>query len=293
MPNRRHSGQRVSRHECEQPFAQLPLSLLGGVVLNALSIMARRVLDRLIAEHLKHGGRDNGRLHVSYRQLAQWTRANDGNIPPALAELVDLGLLVITHGERVAGSSKVAPNVYRLTFFPDHEDAASTDEWRRWEPSRGAPPAAWDAAASRAREAVKAARKRRTTGMVPSVPRRRQTRRRRLPESSFNASARVSPADRVIYNKQTRAAINEANVAHNILGHPTQDGVEPPHAKWGGKGCFHSTQDGVEPDQSHPTQDGVSSISPMCSGGTAAQRQRVSARARRPPLRRASDHEAQ
>jgi hypothetical protein len=139
MPNRRHSGQRVSRHECEQPFAQLPLSLLGGVVLNALSIMARRVLDRLIAEHLKHGGRDNGRLHVSYRQLAQWTRANDGNIPPALAELVDLGLLVITHGERVAGSSKVAPNVYRLTFFPDHEDAASTDEWRRWEPSRGAP----------------------------------------------------------------------------------------------------------------------------------------------------------
>jgi hypothetical protein len=99
MPNRRHSGQRVSRHECEQPFAQLPLSLLGGVVLNALSITARRVLDRLIAEHLKHGGRDNGRLHVSYRQLAQWTRANDGNIPPALAELVDLGLLVITHGD--------------------------------------------------------------------------------------------------------------------------------------------------------------------------------------------------
>jgi hypothetical protein len=232
MPNRRHSGQRVSRHECEAPFAQLPLSLVGGVVLSALSITARRVLDRLIAEHLKHGGRENGRLHVSYRQLAQWTRANDGNIPPALAELVDLGLLVITHGERVAGSSKVAPNVYRLTFFPDHEDAASTDEWRRWEPSRGAPPAAWDAAASRAREAVKAARKRRTTGMVPSVPRRRQTRRRRLPESSFNASARVSPADRVTSKpapqstKRTSLTISWATPPRMGWNRPTQNGVE-------------------------------------------------------------------
>ena len=213
MPNRRHSGQRVSRHECEAPFAQLPLSLVGGVVLSALSITARRVLDRLIAEHLKHGGRENGRLHVSYRQLAQWTRANDGNIPPALAELVDLGLLVITHGERVAGSPKIAPNVYRLTFFPDHEDAASTNEWRRWEPSRGAPPAAWNQAASRARKAAKAARNRRETGMGSF---------RTVEEADAATKASRVELERLGKgkpggpgNKQTRAAINEANASHN------------------------------------------------------------------------------
>jgi hypothetical protein len=196
------------------PPAQLPLSLLGGVVLNALTITARRVLDRLIAEHLTHRGKENGRLSVSYLQLAKWTRANDGNIAPALAELVDLGLLVIDHGERVAGSRKVEPNAYRLTFFPDHEGAAPTDEWRRWEPSKGAPPAARDAAASRAREAIKAARNRYATG-VGSF--------RTVEEADAATEASRVGLERLGKgkpggpgNKQTRAAINEANVAHNI-----------------------------------------------------------------------------
>ncbi len=59
-------------------------------------------------------------------------------------------------------------------------------------------------------------------------------------------------------NKHTRAALNEVNIVRSAISHPTQDGVGPPHAGWGGKGPCHPTRDGVEP---HPTQDGASSTS--------------------------------
>jgi hypothetical protein len=84
-------------------------------------------------------------------------------------------------------------------------------------------------AASRAREAVKAVRKRRATGMGSF---------RTVEEADAATEASRVELQRLGKgkpggpgNKQTRAAINEANVAHNIFGHPTQDGVEPPHAK--------------------------------------------------------------
>jgi hypothetical protein len=40
-----------------------------------------------------------------------------------LAELVDLGLVVIAHGRRAKGAAMARPNLYRLTFLPDHEGA--------------------------------------------------------------------------------------------------------------------------------------------------------------------------
>jgi len=103
-PRRLRRIEKHSRHEPERPFVCVPLSLIGGVVINALGLTARRAFDRLIAEHLTHGGRENGQLRVSYRQFADWTGAHEENLAPALADLVDLGLVVITPGERVAGS---------------------------------------------------------------------------------------------------------------------------------------------------------------------------------------------
>ena len=106
MGKRKH--ERRSQHETEKPFVQLPRSLIGGVVFAVLSITARRILDRLIAEHLGHNGAENGLLKVSYRQLAEWAGVNQSSVPPALAELVSLGLLVIERGKAVAGAIKAA-----------------------------------------------------------------------------------------------------------------------------------------------------------------------------------------
>ncbi len=240
---RRRRIEKHSRHEPEPPFVCVPLSLIGGVAMNALSLTARRALDRLIAEHLTHGGRENGRLRVSYRQLAEWTHANEGNISSALAELVDLGLVVIMKGERVAGSMTRPANVYRLTFVPDHEGSAPTDEWRRWEPSDKTDPVAWRAASARTRRAVQNARARKAQGKLAF-------------RTDAEIAATIEPAEAALRktgkdkkvgrpgNKHTRAALNEVNIVRSAISHPTQDGVGPPqmgrkrpvppHAGWGG-----------------------------------------------------------
>ena len=149
---------RRRKSETESPFVQLPRSLLESAALAALSLASRRILDRLTAEHLTHFGKANGQLMVSYVQLAAHSGVDKSDVSSALAELVDLGFVVIEHGQW-SSSTKRFPNRYRLTFLPA-EGAAPTHEWKRFEPSEGTGFAAWVAALKRAREIARAARRR-------------------------------------------------------------------------------------------------------------------------------------
>ena len=131
--NRRITADKYTRYETPRPYVQLSLELLGSVSMAALSLAASRVLFRLITEHLTNAGKENGKLAVSYRQLATYAGVHEKQIASALAELVDLGLVVVVQGRRPKGATKTPPNFYRLTFLPDHEGGWPSDEWRRFE----------------------------------------------------------------------------------------------------------------------------------------------------------------
>ncbi|MGO9430253.1 hypothetical protein [Rhodoblastus sp.] len=116
MSYRRRPNEKHSRYEAPPPYVQFPLELVESVALAALSLAASRVLFRLIAEHLRNAGKENGKLAVPYRQLATYAGVHQKEIAAALAELVDLGLLVIVQGRRPKGAAMARPNLYRLTF---------------------------------------------------------------------------------------------------------------------------------------------------------------------------------
>jgi len=230
----RKTGRRYE-YEAPAPYFQFPLELIGSVALAALSLGARRVLDRLIIEHLGNAGKHNGKLAVSYVQLAAHAGVQKKEIAAALAELVDLGLIVIAHGRRPKGVAKTRPNFYRLTFLPDHEGVWPSEEWRRFEPSEGAGPIAWRAALVRAKDIAHAARKRRVGGKRPF-------------RSDEEADEAIKPAQIMLKrlgkdkrighpgNKQTRAALNEVNGrrSHFLRGmdHTPHRGMDhTPH--WG------------------------------------------------------------
>jgi hypothetical protein len=207
----RSAGQKHSRYRTPEPFAQLTLALFGSIALTAASLAARRTLDRLIAEHLKHGGKENGRLAVSYAQLAIHAGVQEREIAGALAELVDLGLVIISRrGQRPNGAAKTRPNLYRLTFLPDYEGGWPSDEWQRYDASIGTVSKAWSVALARAKRIAHAARKRRQDGKPPL-------------RSEAEADATIAPVESVLKhlgkgnkigrpgNKQTRAALVEHN----------------------------------------------------------------------------------
>ncbi|MGH6987324.1 MAG: hypothetical protein ACRED9_10870 [Caulobacteraceae bacterium] len=99
----------------------------------ALGVHARRILDFLMVEHVAHGGRENGRLAATYRQLERFglTKAD---IRKGLAELELTGFVNITEqGWRQAGGG--APSRYALTWLPTMigapDDAEpATDAWK-------------------------------------------------------------------------------------------------------------------------------------------------------------------
>jgi len=73
---RRRPNEKNTRYEPPPPYVQLPLELVENVALAALSLAATRVLFRLIAEHLRNAGKENGKLAVSYTQLAAHARVH-------------------------------------------------------------------------------------------------------------------------------------------------------------------------------------------------------------------------
>jgi len=228
---RRRNNEKHSRYEAPAPYFQFPLELIGSVVLAALSLGARRVLDRLIVEHLKNAGKENGRFTVSYTQLGAHAGVHQKDVAGALAELVDLGLLVIQHGERPKGAARSRPNCYRLTFLPDYEGVWPSKEWRRFEPSDGADAKARASALARAKDVAHAARRRRLNG---DRPLRTEEEAEASVRGAENLLERVGKGQKLGRpgNKQTRAALNEVNARRNRFSHgmdrPVAHGMDRP-----------------------------------------------------------------
>jgi hypothetical protein len=116
---------KVKRVPKGENFVQLTLAFLESEALKGLSLTAERALRRLMVEHLRHGGRDNGRLDVSYGQFvaAGCTRRC---ISSALQELTKRGLVkVIETGEWRGKTSR-----YELTFL--NTEWKPSNEWKRF-----------------------------------------------------------------------------------------------------------------------------------------------------------------
>ncbi|WP_442582512.1 hypothetical protein ACSBOB_11445 [Mesorhizobium sp. ASY16-5R] len=115
----------------------------------ALSLSARRVLDRLEIEIAHHGGKDNGKLPATFDQFAEYG-VSRRLIAPAIREAAALGFVVVTDRGRAGNALWRRPSLYRLTYRPT-ELTEATDDWRKIATAKEA-----DAIATAAREDVSA-----------------------------------------------------------------------------------------------------------------------------------------
>jgi hypothetical protein len=84
------------------------------------------VVQRIMVERMDHGGCDNGRLIVPYRDFHDYGVAR-GHIIEALEIAEALGFLVVHRGRWTAADHQ-EPNRYGLTFFPIG-DTFETNDW--------------------------------------------------------------------------------------------------------------------------------------------------------------------
>jgi hypothetical protein len=106
-----------------QAFVKLPRHLLESDVWRSLSINARRFLDFLMIEHMRHAGKANGSLLAPYNQLERFGIGRR-LIGLAIEETQRLGLVDCRRG---FGRS---PSSYALTWLPFGDGGEPSNRWR-------------------------------------------------------------------------------------------------------------------------------------------------------------------
>src|SRR5438477_13072146 len=117
------------RNKIDGQFNARTLKMMESPAYRALSLSARRVMDRICIELMHHGGNDNGKLPVTYEHFVEYGIARHA-IAPAIRELEALGFVEVTQrGKPSAGEFRL-PNLFRLTWAVCHS-TKPTHEWKR------------------------------------------------------------------------------------------------------------------------------------------------------------------
>lgn len=127
----RPDGKTVRRNKISGQFAWQLVEMLESPAWRVLSLSARRVFDRIQIEHAHHGGRENGRLPVTFKDFAEFG-VERHRIRPAITELDALGFIRITQHGRAGNADFRIPNKFRLTHLLANDGVEpATNEWRR------------------------------------------------------------------------------------------------------------------------------------------------------------------
>jgi hypothetical protein len=117
-----------------QNWAWFTREMLESLSWRALNLASRRVVERVIIEHLKHGGTQNGDLPVTFADF------QESGVPRCLIKAsielaVALGWIdVVERGVRGYGPAR-RPTRYGLTWLPRADWTAASNRWRlqTWE----------------------------------------------------------------------------------------------------------------------------------------------------------------
>ncbi len=120
-------------------WAARSIEMLESPAYRVLSLSAHRVLSRIEIELAHHGGRDNGKLPVTFDDFAGYG-VRRHSIAPALDELEILGFIKITQrGRRARGAEYRRPNLFLLTTRPELEGMRPEQcGWRRFKTTEDA-----------------------------------------------------------------------------------------------------------------------------------------------------------
>lgn len=127
---RRRVGEAKGQNETAKQWISYSREMVESTALRVLNRSAVLAMRRLEAEHMAHGGAENGKLIVTHRQFEEWGIHRD-SVGPAIRELVALGFVEVTERSHAGGGGHGEANRFRLTYVNDKYRVPPTDEWRR------------------------------------------------------------------------------------------------------------------------------------------------------------------
>jgi hypothetical protein len=113
--------------------------MLESPAWQSLSLVARRVIDRIILEHMAHAGTENGNLVVTYKHFTNFG-IRHSSISGAIQEAVERGFVIITEKGRASTGPNRWPTRYALGWLPLKDGTPATNRWKAWTKRRSAGP---------------------------------------------------------------------------------------------------------------------------------------------------------
>lgn len=126
---RRPVGKRRKHHgpPTTEAWAWITRELINSPAYRALSGNGLKIISRLLEEHMAHGGEANGELIVTHKQFAAYGMRL-ASVADAVREAEYMGFITVDRGIAYKGGHE--PNLYRLTWIGDFQDAPPTNNWK-------------------------------------------------------------------------------------------------------------------------------------------------------------------
>jgi len=125
------SRTRRKNNQLAGQFVAHPRELRESAAWRALPDNARRILDRLELEHMRHGGAENGALPCTYSDFVA-AGVRRASVSLAIRQCAALGFLEVTHRGGRSNAEYRNPSRYRLTYLNGRGTSSlRTDEWAR------------------------------------------------------------------------------------------------------------------------------------------------------------------
>jgi len=123
------------RMALSSPFVAHSHQLVESMAWRGLGRPGRKIINGLEAEHLRHGGQENGNLIVTYDHFEE-RGCRRRSIPGGLRDTERRGLVRAVRDGRDINTGKRKPTIYRLTYLPWVDETRQmkepTDEWKRF-----------------------------------------------------------------------------------------------------------------------------------------------------------------
>jgi hypothetical protein len=114
-----------------QPWVWFTREMLESDAWHSAPINTRRVVERVILEHMAHAGTMNGELVVTFADFEKFG-IRLGSIAGAIKDAVGRGLIIITQKGRASRGEDRWPSRYALAWLPMRNGAAAPNRWKGW-----------------------------------------------------------------------------------------------------------------------------------------------------------------
>jgi hypothetical protein len=111
----------------------LTADMLESAAWRSMSLNARKIVDRLIVEHLAHAGTENGNLITTYSDFQQFGLRRRSSIAPAIIEAETLGIIDVIERGGSAYAEFRNPSRYALAWLDRKDGTPPTNRWKTFE----------------------------------------------------------------------------------------------------------------------------------------------------------------